>query len=140
MKRTFLVAILLLPLTASADCTVRRAEPFNSFSESFKDNNSVADSRTQYPLISIRYEDDGVKDHAIPVESTLERSVNKDEPSLAAYALQNELQLKTVSLKKSAAVVRMDHPGGSDALVFEYHFVRKGRCWYLHKLEDHSIS
>jgi hypothetical protein len=140
MKRLLLLGMLLSPLAASAECKVRSAEPFKAFFESFKSDKRFADSRTQYPLTSIKYQDDGVQDQLIPVESRIEKSMTDAAPPLATYALQNDLRFTTTSLKKSEAVVRMDHAVGSDALIFDYHFVRKGACWYLRWIEDHSIS
>lgn len=139
MKRLVVLGMLLLPFTASAGCKLRSAESFATFFESFKNDKSFEESRTQYPLTYIKFQEDGVREEPVALESKIERSAATGTPALAAYARQYDLQFKTVSLSGTKAVVSMDNPG-SDALIFQYHFVRKGACWNLQRIEDHSIS
>jgi hypothetical protein len=50
----------------------------------------------------------------------------------------DDAALSTVLLHNNVATVRMAKPG-TDALLLHHHFMRKGACWYLRRIEDHSL-
>lgn len=139
MIRALLLAMLMVPATAFADCKAGSAEPFAKFIESFGRDKGFAVTRTEYPLAFIRHEDlDPNQDGRVAVKKLLDKRDDALQPAIAVFARDNDVELRTTSLRKTEAIVRMAKPG-TDSLIVDYHFVRKGACWYLRRLEDHSL-
>lgn len=131
--------LLLLPLNALADCQRHLPEQFDGFIGRFKREKAFAQARTLYPTYSLRHEygyEDGKEVH-----STDKTVISKEEdavtPPMSVFARENGLRLRTTRLSKAAATVSMERPETDWLLT--YHFARRGNCWYLHHIEDHSL-
>jgi len=128
---------LLLPASAFAQCDSRRPEPFAAFFKTFGRDKAFAVSRTAYPLRMLRYYD-AENAQGFNITSTLiQQAEDAAEPALAAVAHANGLQLYASSIAARTATVRMEKPDTDWLLT--YHFVRKGRCWYLDRIENFSL-
>jgi len=140
MIRILALGLLALPISAFADCRTSTAEPFKQFLESFANDKHFAIARTEYPLRYIRYEEPDVEQEGrTAIKSVVDRSTDLAQPTMAGYARDNDVELNTISLKKARAVVRIAKPH-TDALIVDYHFGRKGACWYLRRIENQSLS
>lgn len=139
MKPWWLLLPLLLPIFAQAECKSAAAEPFERFIGAFTENKAFAVSRTHYPLVSLRHEVSYEEDREIlsAVETYISKAKDVGHPSMGAFAHDNAMQLRTSELQKRSATVRMEKPDTDWLLT--YHFVRKGPCWYLQRIEDHSL-
>lgn len=134
-----LLLLLLLPLTALADCRRHSPEQFDGFVDRFTREKAFALARTLYPTYSLRHEyghEDGKKVHST-VKTVISKEVDARTPPMDVFARENGLRLRTTRLSKGAASVSMDRPE-TDWLL-SYHFARQGHCWYLHHIEDHSL-
>lgn len=134
---TLLVTLLLLPASAFAQCDSRRPEPFAAFFETFGRDKAFAVSRTAYPLRMLNYHD-AENAQGFDITGTLiQQAEDAAEPALAADARAHGLQLYASSVAARTATVRMEKPDTDWLLI--YHFVRKGRCWYLDRIENLSL-
>lgn len=137
--RVLLLMMFMVPASALAQCKARTAEPFEQFIASFGRDKQFAVTRTEYPLVFIRHEDvDGNQDGRVPIKKSIEKNDDASAPAIADFARDNDVELRTTSLRKAAATVQMAKPG-TDSLILDYHFVRKGACWHLRRIEDHSL-
>jgi len=137
VTRLVTLLVLLLPASAFAQCDSRRPEPFAAFFETFGRDKAFAVSRTAYPLRMLRYYE-AENAQGFDITSTLiQPAEDAAEPALAAVAHANSLQLYASSIAARTATVRMEKPDTDWLLT--YHFVRKGRCWYLARIEDFSL-
>jgi hypothetical protein len=129
---------LILPGSASANCKPGKPEPFASFLEAFSRDKQFAVARTEYPLSLFNHgEIDIERDRREIVKKNISKDDDAAMPSMAAFARDNGHEISTTSLLKKDATVRMTKPG-TDWL-YTYHFVRKNACWYLRRIEDHSL-
>lgn len=139
MIRVLLLAMLMVPASAFADCKARTPEPFEKFFAAFGHDKDFAITRTEYPLTFIRHEEtDVADDRRVPIKKLIEKTTEAASPAIAIFARDNDVELDTILLKKREATVRMAKPG-TDSLIFDYHFARKGACWYLRRIEDHTL-
>lgn len=128
MTRVLLLAMLMVPASAFADCRARTAEPFEKFIAAFGHDKHFAVRHTEYPLTFIRHEEsDDIQGSRMPVKRLVQKSVDAAELPIALFARDNDVELSTTSLNKTRATVRMAKPG-TDSLIVDYHFVRKGAC------------
>lgn len=137
MLRRFLLLVLLLPLGAFAQCGARSPEPFAVFLEKFSRDKAFSVARTMYPLELRRVVQ---ADNEIGMESVstrISRAEDESEPTMSDYARTNGLQLNMSSLAATTATARIEKPDTD--WVLDYDFVRKGRCWYLKRIEDHTL-
>ena len=136
--RLLLIASLMLPASALATCRSGAAEPFARFLDTFGRDKAFAVTRTEYPLTLLKHDDSHEEEGG---RATVKTQVSKRDdagmPPMAVFARENGLELGTRSLEKTQAVVRMEKPDTDWLLT--YHFVRKGACWYLRRIEDHSL-
>lgn len=135
--RVLLLVALILPGSASANCKQGKPEPFATFLDAFSRDKQFAVARTEYPLSLVDSEDDGIHDGRQIVKGSTSRDEDAAMPPMAAFARDNGHEIRITSLQKKEATVRMAQPG-TDWL-FTYHFVRKNACWYLRRIEDHSL-
>lgn len=135
---------LLLPLNALAGCKPGAPEAFARFIDAFARDKTFALARTLYPMPILRheigYEDGKVIDET--VATPLSREDDAALPTMRSYARDNGLQLSTSSVRKGSgsagsATVRIEKPDTDWLLT--YHFVRRAGCWYLQRIEDHSV-
>ncbi len=139
MIRILMLAMFMAPAGAFAECKSRTVEPFGKFIESFGWDKDFAVMRTEYPLRVIRHEEvDLTQGGRVPVLTLLAKEDDAATPAIAVFARDNDVELNTTLLRKAEATVRMAKPS-TDSLIVDYHFVRKGACWYLRRLEDHTL-
>ena len=139
LKYALLFVMLLVPVSALAECKARTPEPFEKFLESFGSSKSFALTRTEYPLTFIKHEDlDPAQEGRTAVKKLIQKRDDATVPAIAVFARDNDVELSTTALKSAEATVRMAKPG-TDSLIVDYHFVRKGTCWYLRRMEDHTL-
>ena len=137
----FLILFLTLfcPLASVAECQPGAVEPFERFIAVFARDKAFAATRTRYPLPVRRhetgYEDGKVVDEL--VDTVLSKADDAAALAMGIFARENGLQLTTSSVQKTRATVRMEKPGTDWLLT--YHFRRNGSCWYLQRIEDHSL-
>lgn len=134
--RALLLLGLLMPLQAHAACKAKAPEAFAPFFASFAEDKGFAVERTRYPLDVWRHEFD-IEDKPLVVKNKTTREQDADLPSTGAFAKENGMAFTTTALKRSQATVRMAKPGTDWLLT--YHFMRAGHCWYLQRIEDHSL-
>lgn len=135
--RSYLLLVLLLPLGALAQCRSDGPESFATFIETFGRDKAFAVTRTEYPLTSLRYSPADNEKGSDVVTTRIGRADDAAAPQLGAIARADGLQLSTSSLTANTATVRMEKPDTDWLLT--YHFVRNGLCWYLQRVEDHSL-
>jgi len=134
--RYLLLLAVLMPLQAQAACKARSPEPFARFFAGFAENKAFAAERTRYPLDVWRHEF-GIQDEPLIVKNKTTREQDAAFPSLGAFARENGMEFTTTALKRSQATVQMAKPGTDWLLT--YHFTRGANCWYLERVEDHSL-
>lgn len=136
--RMLLLAALMLPASAVANCRSSAAEPFARFVDAFGRDKAFAVTRTEYPLSLLKHgESDEEEGGRAIVRTRVSKHDDAAMPAMAEFARENGLELSTRSLQKTSAIVRMEKPDTDWLLT--YHFVRKGACWYLRRIEDHSL-
>ena len=130
---------LLAPAGAAAQCTSGPDEPFGKFVGAFASDKRFAMARTHYPLPMRRHPkgDGEPAPGATGVETRLRQDEDAQAPPLAGYARANGLQLRVASSDAAQATLRMEKPDTDWLLT--YHFIRDGRCWFLVRIEDHSL-
>jgi len=134
--RILLLLGFLMPLHAHAACKLKSPEPFARFFASFAEDKGFAAQRTRYPLDVWRHEF-GIQDEPLIVKNQTTREQDAGYPSVGAFARDNGMAFATTALARSEATVRMAKPGTDWLLT--YHFTRGGNCWYLQRVEDHSL-
>lgn len=113
-----------------AQCESRGPEPFLVFVETFRRGKAFAINRTKYPLLLLRH---GPAEPGVNATNTRIRAADDTStPALADYTRAAGLQLSI-----SSVTVRTEKPD-SDWLL-TYHFVRKDGCWFLERVEEHSL-
>lgn len=139
MALTSMLLTLLAPLGAAAQCASGPDEPFGEFVGVFAHDKVFAMSRTHYPLPMRRYPngDDDTAQGNTSVDTRLRQGDDAQAPPLASYARANGLQLRVASSDATQATLRMEKPDTDWLLT--YHFIRDGRCWFLARIEDHSL-
>lgn len=137
MLRRPLLLLLLLPLNAFAQCTAPGPEPFAAFIEAFGRDKAFAITRTEYPLLMLGHGQAAYEEGAGITRTRVPQADDAAAPTLAELARADGLHMSTSSLTASAATVRMEKPDTD--YVLEYVFVRKGRCWYLRQVQNHSL-
>lgn len=138
VMRVLLLAALVMPLSAGAACSSTKPEPFGKFLQAFGDDKRFAVSRTVYPLDYHDFVDDGVQEARMRVTKRIDKDEDAGYPAIAVFARENDVALATTSLRQTEATVQMAKPG-TDSLVLKYFFVRRRGCWYLRRIEDHSL-
>lgn len=139
MKYLISLVLFVVPLSTLAECKATGRENFAEFFSLFAEQKSFAIARTIYPTYVLRHEygvEDDKEVHSV-VKTPVSKSTDASSPTMNEFALKNGLQLTTQSQKGKASIVRMEKPD-SDWLL-TYHFVRRGSCWFLHHIEDHSL-
>lgn len=137
MLRRFLFLALLLPLGAFAQCDSASPEPFAVFLEKFGRDKGFAVTRTAYPLDLRRHASDENQEGPDTVTTRIPQAEDAGKPALSDYARANGLQQSVSSISATAATVKMEKPDTDWMLT--YHFERKGYCWRLQRIEDHSL-
>jgi hypothetical protein len=136
--RTFILLFLAFSVNASAKCKTGPIEPFGKFLEVFGENKSFAIERTDYPLIRIDHDyNDGTQTPPAVNRRLISKNDDAATPPIAVLARENNLELNLISRKKLSAIVQIQKPDTDWMLT--YHFVRKGTCWYLTRIEDYSL-
>lgn len=138
MIRVLLLAVLVMPLSAVGACKSASLEPFARFLQAFGEDKRFAAERTLYPLDYHEFVDDGLQEGRTRVSKRIGKDEDAGYPAIAVFARENDVALTTTSLRKTEATVQMAKPG-TDSLVLSYHFVRQRGCWYLRRIEDHSL-
>jgi hypothetical protein len=138
VNSVLLLAALVMPLSAGAACSSAKPEPFGKFLQAFGEDKRFAVTRTVYPLDYHDFVDDGVQEGRMRVTKRIEKDEDAGYPAIAVFARDNDVALATTSVKKAEAIVQMAKPG-TDSLVLKYFFVRQRGCWYLRRIEDHSL-
>ena len=138
MTRPFFLLLLAFSVNASANCQAGPIEPFGEFLKVFGENKSFAIKRTDYPLIHIDHDyDDGTPTPPAVKRSLISKNDDAATLPIAVLARESNLELNLISQKKLSAVVQMQKPDTDWMLT--YHFLRKGSCWYLSRIEDYSL-
>lgn len=137
----YLVSLILLgvPLSTPAECKPGGREEFAPFLRLFAEQKPFATIRTIYPTYVLRHEygvEDNQEVHSI-VKTRVSKVADASTPTMNEIAIKNGLQLTTQSQNRTKVIVRMEKPD-TDWLL-SYHFVRRGNCWFLHHMEDHSL-
>lgn len=136
--RLLLPVLLAATAPAFAGCRVSKPESFQRFLTVFQEDKRFAVERTVYPLRTVTYEETNRdQDEPVAVERQVSKRADLATPSMAAYARMHALELTTTGLTSHAATVRMLKPDTDWML--SYHFERKGACWYLHRVHNHSL-
>jgi hypothetical protein len=129
-----------LPLSAFAqECSSSSQEAFAGFFSEFVSDKAFAVGRTIYPLSVVHWHH-GMDGHDVapPRRSTREREQDQALPRLSAFMQENSLDANILDVGSRAAIVEVAKEGTS--WVMTYHFLRKGGCWFLRELQDHSSS
>lgn len=137
--RYLILLSLLLPSSAFAGCKAGAPEPFAQFIAAFARDKPFAVARTRYPMTILRHEtgyEDGKEVHAT-VTTRVAKTDDAVLPTMEQFARDKGMLLRTSLLRRVSATVRMEKPG-TDWL-HTYHFARRGGCWYLRRIEDHSL-
>jgi hypothetical protein len=139
----FGLAVIVVPLcatAAAAGCASQQPEDFNRFLARFMAERPFAVGRTLYPLDVVRHEV-GLTADGQPEDTRVRRFVTRQEdaaqPSLRDHIVANALDHKVQRLQRRLAEVDVFKPD-TDWLV-SYHFRRQGACWFLRRVEDHSL-
>jgi hypothetical protein len=139
--RTISFFVLIAFVSASyAKCEVATKESFDDFFPRFAASKDFATDRTIYPSKTIRHEyglDSQGKGVDVSVETVVTKKMDAPYPPIGEFMKTNSMESKQKSLSSRHAVVDIYKPN-SDWLL-SYHFQLKGRCWYLHHIEDHSL-
>lgn len=137
--RRLLPLLLLVPSAAGAACMATAPEPFEEFVEAFALDKHFAIARTDYPFAHYRHEVDfkDDKERRAIVKTSISKADDAAQPSMQAFASDNGLQWRTSSLQRTSAIARIEKPDTDWLLTC--HFRRKGPCWYLRRIEDHSL-
>jgi hypothetical protein len=123
-----------------AKCQVTTVERFASFFTQFADGKEFASNRTLYPLKVIRNEygvDANGKDEQKKVESMVSKAADASYPTLHVFMQTNSLKSELKTLSSRSAVVEVFKPDTDWLLT--YHFQRRGNCWHLQQIENHSL-
>jgi hypothetical protein len=134
----FVLQVLLLPLIAQAECMSNAPEPFGKFINVFARDKAFATSRTRYPISVLRHElgsTNGDEKYDM-VDTTVSKAEDAATPTIETIVRNTGLEMSTSMLNKANATVELAKPE-TDWLV-TFHFERKGHCWYLKRIEDHS--
>ena len=138
-----LICLLFLAIFSSiaqGKCDASSQEKFQDFFLQFASSKSFATSRTIYPHVVIRHEygvDERGREVDEKVKTIVTKQMDESYPALFDYMKTNALKYKQKSLSASKATVEIFKPD-SDWLL-SYYFKRKGKCWYLAGVEDHSL-
>ncbi|MEF9930437.1 MAG: hypothetical protein RR775_22325 [Massilia sp.] len=136
--RYFFTVISAFPTNAFENCTSGAIKPFEKFLTAFGNNKAFSIARTEYPLTLINHEKiDLTENNQAIIKKKISRNEDAMRLTMAKFAGENGLELSIESLHKAKANVRMEKPDTDWLLT--YHFVRKGNCWYLRHIEDHSL-
>ncbi len=125
---------------AQGKCDASSQEEFPDFFSKFASSKLFAAGRTIYPHVVIRHDyglDERGKEVDKKIKTFVTREIDASYPALSDYMRANSLEYKQKSQSTSKAVVEVFKPD-SDWL-FSYRFMRKGKCWYLTEIEDHSL-
>lgn len=134
--------LLLLSLILSAhagayECRTEELENFNLFLDRFTGDKAFAVGRSLYPLsvVDYRHGPDGI-DPVPSKRSALAREEDEKLPTIEAHMRENGLISQVLVSDFKVAVVEV-YKDGTDRAT-SYHFQRRGRCWYLREMQNHS--
>lgn len=115
---------------------------FNAFLERFQSDMVFQRAQVRYPLDDIwqTQNDQGEWD-------LRHQLLSVEQVKHLPYTLvptpeeqrEDQLQRRIASGPMHSHVVTWSVPA-SDSFIVDYHFVRQGRCWFLTKMESHSLS
>lgn len=136
----FLLMAIVFVSPSQARCKATTQEAFDVFFPQFAASKDFATDRTIYPLKTIRHKyglDAQGKGVDISVETLIAKKLDASYPPIGEFMKTNSMKSKQRSLSLRSSVVDIFKPDSD--WVLSYHFQLKGRCWYLHHVEDHSL-
>lgn len=132
---------LLLPLFLSAhagaqECQNEEPENFSLFLYRFTGDKAFALGRSLYPLsvVEYRHGPDGAETEP-PKRLALTREEDEKQPTIEAGIRENGLQSQVLASDFKSAIFEVYKDGSARAT--SYHFMRRGRCWYLREVQNH---
>lgn len=139
--RTLIVFLLLtFPLIVGAKCRAQSNELFSHFFVRFGSDKDFAINRTLYPYVTLAHEygvDEKGNDDSRVTKSWVTQEEDRSAPTLSVYRQKNGLIIGHTKIGASKATVVVEKPDTD--FVLSYHFKRRGKCWYLEYVEDHSL-
>jgi hypothetical protein len=131
-----------LPVYATEPCRSKKAEDFATFFTKFSIEKQFSLSRVIFPLQNFKWEygtNEKLEDLSSATKTLISRKQYEAWQTLAEAIKTDNLESHIENTNSQYIRVRFT-VHASDWFDDTYHFMRKGKCWYLYTIEDRAVN
>jgi hypothetical protein len=127
---------------AAEPCRSKKTEDFSTFFTKFSEEKQFSLSRVIFPLQNFKWEygaNEKLEDVSSATKTLIPRKQYEAWQTLAEAIKTDNLESHIENTNSKYIKVRFTVLA-SDWFDDTYHFMRKGKCWYLYKIEDRAVN